>query len=204
MTQEGSIVGTLQYMAPEQLQGKPTEVRADIFSFGCVLYEMLTGERAFDGANAASVIAAIMQREAPSVAEVAPATLDWALRRCLAKDPDERWQTAHDLKAELVWIAGGGTEAPRKTQARSASKWIWGAAVLLIAAITALAGWMLRPVPAASKPVSRMVIALGPGEHLANLDTPAVAISPDGTNASYMSPAAAAVPLSSSCALWTH
>ena len=78
LTQEGSIVGTLQYMAPEQLQGKITDVRADIFSFGCVLYEMLTGRRAFDGANTASVIAGIMEREPASMGDVAPASLDWA------------------------------------------------------------------------------------------------------------------------------
>ena len=76
MTQEGSILGTLQYMAPELLQGKPVDARADIFAFGCVLYEMLTGERAFDGANTASVIAAIMERATPSIAGVAPDGLD--------------------------------------------------------------------------------------------------------------------------------
>src|ERR1017187_10380481 len=86
LTQEGTIVGTLQYMAPEQLQGKPTDARSDIFSFGCVLYEILTGKRAFDGANAASVIAVVMEREAPSVGGVAPAALDRTLKRCLAKD----------------------------------------------------------------------------------------------------------------------
>jgi Tol biopolymer transport system component/tRNA A-37 threonylcarbamoyl transferase component Bud32 len=186
LTQEGTIVGTLQYMAPEQLQGKTTDVRADIFSFGCVLYETLTGKRAFDGANTASVIAAIMQREAPSVAELAPATLDWTLRRCLEKDPEERWQTAHDLKAELVWIAGGTTEILRQTQARPASKWIWGAAVLVGAAIAAIAVWMLKPVPAPIKPVSRTVIALGPDEHLSNLNDLAVAISPDGAYVVYV------------------
>src|SRR5258706_125582 len=85
-----------------------------------------------------------------------------------AKDPDDRWQSARDLKAELVWIASSGIESPRQAQARPTSKWIWGAAVLLIAAVAVLAGWMLRPVPAPAKPVSRMVIALGPGEHLAN------------------------------------
>src|SRR5277367_1065069 len=110
LTQEGSIVGTLQYMAPEQLQGKVTDVRADIFSFGCVLYEMLTGKRAFDASNTASVIAAILDRPAPSVGEVAPPLLDWVLRRCLAKDPDERWQSAADLRAALERVADSGTE----------------------------------------------------------------------------------------------
>ena len=92
-TEQGTILGTLQYMAPEQLQGKEdVDSRADIFSFGCVLYEMLTGKQAFEGANAASVIAAIMNRPAPSVAAMAPASLDWVLRLSLEKDPDKRWQ----------------------------------------------------------------------------------------------------------------
>ena len=87
-TREGTILGTLQYMAPEQLQANENvDGRADIFSFGCVVYEMLTGTRAFDGSNGASVIAAMMERPAPSVAEVAPAALDRILKRCLEKDP---------------------------------------------------------------------------------------------------------------------
>jgi serine/threonine protein kinase len=102
ITVEGSISGTLQYMAPEQLQGKSdVDSRADIFAFGCVLYEILTGKRAFDGSNAASVIAAVMERPAPSAGDVPPA-LDRVLKRCLEKDPDERWQTARDLKWELI------------------------------------------------------------------------------------------------------
>ena len=113
LTGKNEIVGTLLYMSPEQLQSKEADARSDVFSFGLVLYEMLTGRRAFDGGNAASIIAAILERPAPSVASVAPPALDRALQRCLAKDPDDRWQSARDLKAELVWIADGGTEAPR-------------------------------------------------------------------------------------------
>ena len=102
LTDTGQIVGTLQYMAPEQLQGKEADGRSDLFSFGCVFYEMLTGERAFDGGDAASVIAAVLTREPPSVAAVAP-SLDRIVRRSLAKDPDQRFQTARDLKAALLW-----------------------------------------------------------------------------------------------------
>ncbi len=185
LTQEGSIVGTLQYMAPEQLQGKPTDNRADLFAFGCVLYEMLTGKRAFDGTSSASVIAAILERPTPSVKEVAPAALDRVLGLCLEKDPDERWQTAHDLKAELVWIAGGGTEVPRPVENHSAwKKWKWGAATLLIATIAALAVWKLTPAPPA--PVTRTVIALGADEQLANLNGNVIAISPDGSKVVYV------------------
>jgi len=81
-------------MSPEQLQGKEADARGDIFSFGVVLYEMLTGKLAFGGSSAASVIAAILEREAPSIAGVAPLALDRVLRRCLAKDSEQRWQSA--------------------------------------------------------------------------------------------------------------
>ena len=121
LTGKNEIVGTLYYMSPEQLQsqanGQEIDGRSDIFSFGLVLYEMLTGKRAFEGASPASVIAAIIERPAPSIAPLAPPALDRLLQRCLAKDPDDRWQSARDLKAELEWIAWsirrrkpGGTE----------------------------------------------------------------------------------------------
>ena len=179
LTQEGSIVGTLQYMAPEQLQGTETDVRADIFSFGCVLYEMLTGKRAFDGANAASVIAAVMEREAPSVGGVAPASLDWALRRCLAKDPDERWQSAGDLKAELLWIAGGGTEVPRQAEARTT--WFpWIAAALLGLAAVSVTVVHLREKPA-ELPAVRFELVPPPKASFSMFDDGESAlVSPDG------------------------
>jgi serine/threonine protein kinase len=99
LTGQGQILGTLQYMSPEQLQGKEVDSRSDLFSFGCVLHEMLTGKRAFDGASSASVIAAILERE-PAPLEVAR-PLDRVVRRSLAKDPDQRFKTARDLKAAL-------------------------------------------------------------------------------------------------------
>src|SRR5438046_4197182 len=109
LTGKNEIMGTLYYMSPEQLQaqanGQEVDGRSDIFSFGLVLYEMLTGKRAFEGSSPASVIAAIMERPAPSIADVAPAALDRTLKRCLEKDPDNRWQTARDLKAAMEWIA---------------------------------------------------------------------------------------------------
>src|SRR5207247_5807599 len=101
LTGAGAILGTLQYMSPEQLQGKPVDARSDLFSFGCVLYEMLTGKRAFEGENPASVIAAILERE-PVPLEISP-PLDRVVMRCLAKDPDHRFQTATDLKIALIW-----------------------------------------------------------------------------------------------------
>ena len=101
ITAEGQIAGTLQYMSPEQLQGKEVDARSDLFSFGCVLYEMLSGKRAFTGESAASVIAAIMERE-PAPLDLGP-PLARVLRTCLAKDPDRRFQTAIDLKRDLLW-----------------------------------------------------------------------------------------------------
>src|SRR3974377_717110 len=101
LTVAGSILGTVQYMSPEQLQGKPVDARRDLFSFGWVLYELLTGKRAFEGENPASVIAAVLERE-PAPLEISP-PLDRVVENCLAKDPDRRFQTAIDLKAALNW-----------------------------------------------------------------------------------------------------
>src|SRR5215471_7162031 len=103
LTQQGEIVGTLQYMSPEQLQGKEADARSDLFSFGCVLYEMLTGKQAFEGQSAASVIAAILEREPAPLNLAVP--LERVIRKCLVKDPDERFQNALDLKRDLTWSA---------------------------------------------------------------------------------------------------
>jgi Tol biopolymer transport system component len=101
LTGAGAILGTLQYMSPEQLQGKAVDARSDLFAFGCVLYEMLTGKRAFEGENPASVIAAVLERE-PAPLQISP-PLDRVIARCVAKDPDQRFQTASDLKVALKW-----------------------------------------------------------------------------------------------------
>src|SRR5580658_4365923 len=101
LTGQGQILGTWQYMSPEQLQGKPADPRSDLFSFGCVLYETMAGKRAFGGQSAASVIAAILEREPAPLTTALP--LERILKRCLAKDPDLRFQTARDLKAALIW-----------------------------------------------------------------------------------------------------
>ena len=112
LTQQGMIVGTFQYMSPEQVEGKELDGRSDIFSLGAVLYEMVTGQRAFGGKSQLSVASAILEKEpAPisSVKPLTPANLDHAVRRCLAKDAEERWQTARDLALELKWIAESGS-----------------------------------------------------------------------------------------------
>lgn len=144
LTGKGEILGTLHYMSPEQLQGEEADARSDIFSLGLVIYEILTGSRAFDGASPASVIAAILEREAPSIAGIAPPALDRLLRRCLEKNPDDRWQTARDLKAELEWIASGGAlAAPHAIRRRAFFPWIAGAAAGA-AAGAGIAAWAWR------------------------------------------------------------
>src|SRR5260221_10168515 len=125
MTAEGTIIGTLQYMAPEQLEGKDADARTDIFAFGATLYEMATGRKAFEGQSSASLIAAIMHNEPRPVAQLQPTTpagLDWIVKRCLAKDPDERCQTARDLLQELQWIADRDTVGATPSHART-GKW---------------------------------------------------------------------------------
>jgi len=114
LTQKGLIVGTFQYMAPETLQGAEADVRSDIFSFGCVLYEMTTGKRPFEGKSQVGVLAAILERDPEPVttsAPLAPPALDKLIRTCLAKDPDQRWQSAHDLKLQLEAISEMGSKA---------------------------------------------------------------------------------------------
>src|SRR5712692_8290346 len=113
LTARGTIVGTLQYMAPEQLEGKEVDARTDIFAFGAVVYEMATGKKCFDGKSQASVIGAILKDDPPPISSLQPMTppaLDRTVKTCLAKDLDGRWQTASDLTRELKWIAEGGSQ----------------------------------------------------------------------------------------------
>src|SRR5688572_9719043 len=108
MTAEGAIIGTVQYMAPEQVEGRPTDARTDIFTFGAVVYEMVTGRKAFSGSSRAGLIGAILKDEPRPLAPGGPAAaglLERVIFRCLAKDPDDRWQSAADLTSELQWIA---------------------------------------------------------------------------------------------------
>jgi Tol biopolymer transport system component/predicted Ser/Thr protein kinase len=166
LTAEGAIVGTLQYMAPEQLEGKEVDARTDIFAFGAMVYEMATGKRAFEGKSQASLIAKILEIDPPPISSLQPMTppaLDRVVKKCLAKEPEKRWQGASDLCDELKWIAESGSRA----------------------AIASPATWSLKP--ASPGPVSRFVITLPPGQQLAGLDCgPAVALSPDGTHLAYV------------------
>src|SRR5437762_1170203 len=115
LTSAGQILGTLQYMSPEQLQGHDADARADIFSFGLVLYEMLTGRRAFQASSQASLIAAILKEEPPPLMTLLPLTpplLERTVKKCLEKEPGRRWQSAADLRDELAWIAANDAAVP--------------------------------------------------------------------------------------------
>src|SRR6202051_5043795 len=141
LTDQGQILGTLQYMSPEQLQGKEVDPRSDLFSFGCVLYEMLTGKRAFEGASAASLIASILERE-PAPLNLSP-PLERVIRTCLAKDPEERIQTARDVKKALNWAVEPQIDG---IVIRRRSRWLWiaMAAALLLGAALFLSSWLGR------------------------------------------------------------
>jgi len=129
LTAEGTILGTLQYMAPEQLEGKEADARTDIFAFGTVVYEMVTAGRAFEGKTSAGLIASILEHEAPALPHP---LLNRVVQKCLAKDPDERWQSANDLTSELKWIAEGGEVATAAPRASGLLYWV-GACVFAAA-----------------------------------------------------------------------
>jgi len=143
VTAEGTIVGTVQYMSPEQVEAKEVDGRSDIFSLGAVLYEMLTGQKAFQGKSQLSVASAILEKEPSPISSLNPmtsATLDHAIRRCLAKDPEDRWQSARDLALELDWGAESSSPSNRSARSpfqRSSREWVaWVlASIALLAAI---------------------------------------------------------------------
>ncbi len=121
LTEEGAILGTPQYMAPEQVEGKEADARSDLFAFGAVLYELLAGRRAFEGKTKAGIMVSILEHEPPSLETLKPRTppmLERVVRKCLAKKPEERWQSAHDLKEVLEWVAGAGLALPAHKTAK--------------------------------------------------------------------------------------
>ena len=180
LTVQGTILGTFQYMAPEQLEGADADARTDIFAFGAVLYEMLTGRKAFDGKSQASLIAAILEREPQPLREVAPLTpplLDNAVRRCLAKDPDNRWQSAADLSAQLDWLQGAGAHPSDARVAERPRRPRWLPVAVTAAVLIALASVAARLVaPTPVQPDRIEFLVTPPG--LATI--PGAALSPDG------------------------
>src|SRR5262245_54017919 len=196
LTTAGTLLGTFQYMAPEQLEGKETDARTDIFAFGALLYEMASGRRAFEGGSQASLIAAIMGKEPVPLAQaapLAPAALERIVRRCLAKDPDDRWQSASDLAHELREVAGAAAIPVPATSSPSGSQTVPSPPVktprgigvvtaagiaLVAAAATATGMYATRPQPLAPSPL-RVNLILPTGLRMLARDG-GLSLSPDG------------------------
>jgi eukaryotic-like serine/threonine-protein kinase len=184
VTERGTIVGTFQYMSPEQVEGKDLDGRSDIFSLGAVLYEMATGKRAFQGKTQLSVASAILEKEPMPVSAVnstSPVALDRAIRKCISKEPDARWQSAGDLGSELQWIGEGGSqsEGPGRPGLRSWSRagWLTAAGLLLVLGGVTAAWW------SASRPGGQAMHFASPFQAVANF----VALSKDGQTAAVVS-----------------
>jgi eukaryotic-like serine/threonine-protein kinase len=189
VTEQGMIVGTFQYMSPEQIEGKELDGRSDIFSFGAVLYEMLTGQRAFQGKSHLSVASAILEKEPTPISTFRPLTpppLDHAIRRSLAKEVDKRWQSAADLAGELQWIAESGSQPavqpPQASQRNVNQRLAWSIAFFLAIALAAVSFLHFRekpPAPAA--PVHFQI----PAPANASLG-PILSLSPDGRKLAFL------------------
>src|SRR6266567_813253 len=189
VTQEGTIVGTFQYMSPEQVEGKEVDGRSDVFSLGAVLYEMVTGTRAFEGKSQLSVASAILEKEPAPISTVKPMTppaLEHAVKRCLAKPPDERWQSASDLASVLKWITESGSPAGQSGGAElrrmKGERIAWLAAILLL--LAALFTVYYKRPAAPNRPTWSYIL---PSERTAfsNFSGPAV-VSPDGQKLAFV------------------
>jgi len=182
LTEQGTIMGTFQYMSPEQLEGKEADARTDIFAFGCVLYEMATGRKAFTGKSRASMIGAILKDQPAPISSIAPMTppaFDRLVQTCLAKEPEDRFQTAHDVKLQLQWIAEGGSQAGAPavvvSRRKTREKLAWATSAILLVAAALLAVGYLRRAPAAATPVRFQLVL---PDALSVVEAPR--ISPDG------------------------
>ena len=188
VTQEGTILGTFQYMAPEQLEGREADARTDIFALGATLYEMATGKKAFAGATQASLITAIMSSDPPSISSaqpMSPAALERVVKTCLAKDPEDRWQSAADIKRELKWIgesSQAGVAAPVAARRGSRERLAWAVAAL---AVAGAAAWTLLGGRQAPHPEPTVKFTLPPPAGLRFGDT--IALSPDGRRIAFLS-----------------
>ncbi|HKW63070.1 MAG TPA: protein kinase [Candidatus Acidoferrum sp.] len=195
VTEAGVVVGTFQYMSPEQIEGKPIDPRSDIFSLGAVLYEMATGKKAFEGKSQLSVASAILEKDPAPIATIKPMTppaLDHVVKKCLAKDPETRWQSAGDLASELKWIAESSSQSQpailSSRSSRTPRSWLAaGLAFLIMAAVLAVffIRWAGRFGNTGNAP-TRLSITLAPKQELAADVTEAVALSPDGKRVAYV------------------
>jgi len=194
VTREGAILGTLSYMAPEQLEGKPADARADIFALGTVLYEMATGRKAFSGSSQASLISAILTTQPALVSSIQPASppgLDRLIRTCLAKAPSSRWQSAHDVGLQLQSIAEAPEEPPRSDSRRRAPgrslPWTVAAVAAAIGAVAAVLAW--NATRRATPPSQQLRFPMPPPEKT-SFYMPAegvqMAVSPDGTKIAFV------------------
>ena len=195
LTQEGTILGTFQYMAPEQLEGKEADARTDVFALGAVLYEMVTGRKAFTGASQASLISSIMTSDPPSLSTVqpmSPPALDRVVKICLAKDPEDRWQSAHDVASEVKWIAEGGSQAgvpaPVASRRRLRDRAVWALAGVLAGGLVAalvVSAWM-RGAASERRPGAHLSVMLPAAEQVVLQPNHLIALSPDGTRLVYV------------------
>ena len=197
LTSQGTILGTFHYMAPEQIEGNEADVRSDIWAFGCVLYEMLTGTAPFDGRSPASLIANILNTEPRPLAvarqSLATSTVDHVVHRCLAKNPDARWQAIADVAHELRWAASAETSTEAAQRRPAWQQPLFYAAALLLMAVALTGAWIvLRPVRDAA--VSPMQLSFGTPADLevtafGSYGTPHFAVSPDGTRIAFVASA---------------
>jgi eukaryotic-like serine/threonine-protein kinase len=189
LTTKGTLLGTFQYMSPEQLEGKEADARSDIFALGCVLYETATGVRAFEGETPASVIAAILEREPPTISRLQPLmppALDDIVRGCLAKDPEERWQTAHDVRLQLQALRDRSRQPvadalPARVSRREMVAWTL--AILSLLGLAAL-GLLSRPSRVAQPAAPLRAFLLAPSGH--SFTRHDFAISPDGRHVAFV------------------
>jgi Tol biopolymer transport system component len=193
LTAEGTVVGTFQYMSPEQVEAKDADARSDIFALGAVLYEMITGKRAFEGKTAASTIAAILAAEPPPVSTLqpmSPPALDRTVKACLAKDPEERLQTAHDVKLQLSWIADGisqpGLPAQVSGQRKNREAAAWIAAGVVVLAALAMAVIHLRDRAPQGVVVRSAILPPEKGAFVFLGPIQTAFLSPDGRNIAFL------------------
>jgi eukaryotic-like serine/threonine-protein kinase len=193
LTETGAIVGTFQYMSPEQIEGKELDGRSDIFSFGAVLYEMLTGRRAFEGKSRISVASAILEKDPAPVSKIqpaAPSALDHAIHRCLAKDPEDRWQTVRDLKLELQWIAEmthAATTAERVSRGLPSRVMIVVALVFIFAILAALFGLQhFQKAPSERHVIRSTILPPEGGTFIFNGPIGGAFLSPDGASVAFI------------------
>jgi serine/threonine protein kinase/Tol biopolymer transport system component len=176
LTAEGSILGTLHYMSPEQLEGQEADARSDIFSFGVVLYELITGKRPFNGKSAASVVASILKEQPRPLQELEPLSplgLDAVLQTCLEKDPGKRWQSAREVRHSLEWVS---TAVPTVAAGVKTLRLWRGLAALMALIAVSLAGWMFLSRAKPPDQTSRFEALLP--ENVSLQDS--ISVSPDG------------------------